>query len=414
MDQGGKVYFDVSFTRAQPATVGISRTVRRLFGELGRQNWSPIPVAFHSRGFRVVEAPQKVQAGVARPDNRLFNLVTGRFFRRIVALALHAPWALLSQLWGVASTRIFNGMTGENQPVAFRSGDLLLMCDASWNYQAWVPIRRARESGAKVVLLVYDLIPLSHPQFCYRLTTLIFERWLAKMLPSADAVICISKATQDEVNAWLDSRALPHRPPVGHFHLGADVGSDPDETVRLRTFFSGDAPAFVTVGSIEPRKNHVQLLDVFERLWADGSPARWLVIGRPTIDSEELVLRLRNHPEHGNRLVTLFDGSDGEIRYAYSRCKALVFPSLAEGFGLPLVEARACGSRVVASDLAVFREFADEGVRFFKAGSVDALEGALRAEMQYPVDAKVPQAKLLSWSGSGEQFVHVTRRLLGK
>lgn len=407
-----RVFYDISFTRTQSGTVGISRTVRRLFAELERLGYAPVPVAFHSQGFRRVEPAEAAPAGGARPQNPLLKLVSGSFFRKVATLALHVHWALLSRAWGVASTRIFNGMTRNAEPVEFAPGDLLLLCDASWNYEAWIPVERARTRGAKVLLLVYDLIPIRYPQFCYRLTTLIFGHWLEQMLPRCDAVICISKATQDEVAAWISQQAMPRSPALGYFHLGSDLNACVTGSDRLCAFFTAGTPSFVSVGSIEPRKNHEQLLDAFERLWAGGSQARLLIAGKPTVDCEALIERLRKHPEQGARLLTLFDATDGEIRYAYGRCNALVFPSLAEGFGLPLVEARACGCRVIASDLAVFREFADEGVRFFKAGSASALEEALREEMRSPPSGPPARAELLSWAGSGAQFVHVMRRLL--
>jgi len=409
--EGRRVFFDISFTRTQSGTVGISRTVRKLLGELDRQHCSPIPVAFHSSGFRLVNADRIAPPEAARRERRLLNLVQGRLFRQVVSLALRLPWALLSRSWAFASTRIFNGMSRDASPVTFRSGDVLFMCDASWNYAAWVPVQHARDQGAKVVLLVYDLIPIHHPQFCFRLTTLVFEHWLRKMVPRSDAVIGISRATQEELSKWISKFGV-QAPPLGYFHLGADLECSTEATPRLRNFFAGGAPTFVSVGTVEPRKNHVQLLDVFDRLWAAGSNARWLIVGKPTIDCEQVVLRLHRHRENGRRLMTIADASDGEIRYAYTQCRALVFPSLAEGFGLPLVEARACECRVIASDLPVFREFADEGVTFFSAGSADALEAALRSELAKPSDRYKPVAKLPSWADSGAEFVNVARRLL--
>ncbi len=409
---GGRIFHDVSFTRTQSGTVGISRTVRRLFAELERLGYAPVPVAFHSQGFRRVEPAEAPSTGAARSQNPLLKLVSSSFFRKVATLALHVPWALLSRAWGVASTRIFNGMTRNAEPVKFAPGDLLLLCDASWNYEAWIPVERARTQGAKVLLLVYDLIPIRYPQFCYRLTTLIFDYWLKQMLPRCDAVICISKATQDEVADWIARQAMARSPALGYFHLGSDLNACVTGSDRLRAFFTAGTPSFISVGSIEPRKNHEQLLNAFERLWAGGSSARLLIAGKPTVDCQRLVRRLADHSESGARLMTLFDASDGEISYAYRQCKALVFPSLAEGFGLPLVEARACGCRVLASDLPVFREFADEGVRFFAAGSADALELAIRAELERPSGEPVPKARLLSWAASGSEFAAVASRLL--
>lgn len=409
---GCRVFYDVSCTRTLPGTVGISRTVRRIFGELERQGWNPTAVGFNSDGFRRVSWPETVQAESARPESRLLSSVVRRLLRQAVSAALHVPWLPVSQTWSMATAHIFDGLTRDCEHVEFQPGDLLILCDASWNYPAWLATARARAQGAKVMLMVYDLIPLSHPQFCHRLTTHIFGHWLGKMLSLADGAICISKATRDEVASWLSHQASGRKPPLGFFHLGSDIEQAPEPSERLERFFGERAACFVAVGSIEPRKNHVQLLEAFESLWAEGSTARLLIAGKPTTDCEQLLLRLRTHPERGGRLLTVFDASDGELRYAYSRCNALVFPSLAEGFGLPLVEARASGCRVIASDLAVFREFADPGVVFFDAGSTAALKAAIQKVLAQREDGQAPPTRSLSWAGSGAQFVQETSRLL--
>jgi alpha-1,2-rhamnosyltransferase len=297
--------------------------------------------------------------------------------------------------------------------VDFRPCDWLVLGDESWNYPAWRAAARARELGAKTILLLYDLIPLRHPEFCAALFARVFPQWLLRMISNCDAVMCISRATEKELQAFCAERGISC-PPTAHFRLGSDVLPEGGGTARavLREFVLSSSPCFAAIGTIEPRKNHELLLAVFDRLWASGLDARLLVAGRSHPDSQGLVERMQQHPQQGRRLLTLLDASDAEIDMAYSSCRALLFPSLAEGFGLPLVEARARGCSVIASDLPALMELGDEGVHFFRAGDPDGLEALVRRFAAAPEPVRVAPMKIFGWSDSAAQFVNVAAALL--
>ncbi|MDB5871166.1 MAG: glycosyltransferase family 1 protein [Ramlibacter sp.] len=374
-----RLWFDVSYTRTQYGSIGITRTVRRLFEEIKAQGVQCEPVAFHSSGFRRAELARGTEP---RPDHvpghaeRLFQWVTGKLARRLVLLALKVlPWPLLRRLWQISSAWTFNALSAKAEPVRFRPGDILVLADASWNYPAWLAAQQARRQGARVLLLVYDLMPIRHPQFCFALVPKLFEAWLREMTGCADLIISISKATDDDLRAWARANSLPLAP-TGHFRLGSDATAQAASQVRqqLEAFLDGAGACFAAIGSFEPKKNYPLLIEVFERLWARGEDIRLLIAGRPTSDCAAFIEMLRSHPRQGTQLLTLHDASDAEVAAVYTRCRALLFPSLFEGFGLPLVEARARGCLVLASDIPAFSELADEGVILFENNSAEALE----------------------------------------
>jgi alpha-1,2-rhamnosyltransferase len=407
-----RLFFDVSYTRTQEGAVGITRTVRRLLHEISVRNdgryLAPVPVAFHSSGFREVQTP--VAGGPSLAKDSTYRSVTGPLARRMVGALLALPWRWVGGLWGLASTTIFDRMTRGAAPIAFAPGDVLLLCDAGWNFEAWRAVAAAKRAGAKSVLLVYDLIPLREPQFCYRLTTLVFRGWLHRMLACVDGVVCISRSTQEDLAAYARELGLP-MPRATFVHLGCNVPQATPDGARLAALFDG-GPVFVCVGTIEPRKNHAQLLDAFETLWARGSPARLLVAGKPTIESDSVVKRLCAHPERGGRLAYFADMTDAELMFAYANARGVVLPSLAEGFGLPLVEARAVGCHVIASDLPVFRELADAGVELVERGSTVRLAAAVQAACERP-PGRVPAGKhIQSWADAGRDFMNRVDELL--
>ena len=138
------------------------------------------------------------------------------------------------------------------------------------------------------------------------------------------------------VVAWLGTDPLP-------------IGSADDPPAR---------PTFVTVGTIEARKNHLLLLDVWSRLaerLGDQTP-RLLIIGQRGWEADEVFERLdKDETLHGH-VVELSRCSDDELVHHLSSARALLFPSFVEGYGLPLIEALDAGVPVIASDLPVFRE----------------------------------------------------------
>jgi glycosyltransferase involved in cell wall biosynthesis len=424
VNSGARVWFDVSYTRTQAGNIGITRTVRRLFEEmhaLARASGTVCePVAFHSAGFRQVAHPAALPREDAPPASaggRMFRLLSGPTGRRLISVGQSLlPAALLRWIWSISSRWTFNALSRDAAKVSFTPGDVLFIADASWKYPAWTAARRARLQGAKVVLLVYDLMPIRRPEFCFALVPLLFGNWLRRMIVCSDAVLCISQATAADLLSWVQEEGLGRRalPPTAHFRLGCDTQPPGAAVARadLTRFLGGDAACFSAVGSIEPKKNYAFLLEVFEKLWSRGFDFRLVIAGRPTPECESLVRRLRAHPEQRHRLLTVLDATDAEVAQLYARSRALIFPSLMEGFGLPLVEARTLGCPVIASDLPVFLELADEGVSFFDRTSEQALDALVIEHAARDRRKMVRPQPPFSWRDSALQCDSIMQQLL--
>ena len=416
MNAARRLFIDVSYTRTQTGNVGITRTVRRMTDALraleAEASLSCAPVSFHTSGFRLSPAAAIAGPSSAKPGSpaRLFRWLSSGRIRTALSLCVPLPW--LHAAWALTTRATFDGVSAGEAPVEFRAGDWLILADESWNYRAWLAAEKARQRGVKVVLVLYDLIPLRQPQFCAPLFTRVFYGWLRQMLKHSDAIMCISAATEKDLHAYAKEHVLA-LPGTGHFRLGSDVPVANSAPVRnvVQAFLSADGPCFAAIGTIEPRKNYSMLLTVFERLWTRGVDARLLLAGRPHPDCELLVERMMVHPEQGRRLLTLLDASDSEINLAYSECSALLFPSLAEGFGLPLVEARARGCTVIASALPALLELKDEGVHFFKPDSADELEALILDQASAPVRHRPQPPRTVTWRESATQFLAEVRRL---
>lgn len=418
----GRVFFDTTFTRTQSGNVGITRTVRRLAEELRRvlpEGSDFVPVAYHRDGYRVVEAP--LAAGTANtpakaPSDslpaRALRALSDSPLRRVVVRWMPLP--LLARAWAVYNWVIFNRLTRAAAPARFRPGDLLLLCDAAWCYPTWKLAAAARAEGARVVVLVHDLIPVQQPAYANPLVTVVFGRWLAATLRVTDAVICNSRATADDLRAYAGAQGLA-LPPVSHFRLGSDparAAGAGQPRPEIAAFVRSGAPCFGAVGTIEPRKNHAGLLQAFEGLWAQGHDVRLVVMGRVNGECHQFAQDLQRHAEAGKRLLVVFDASDEEVDLVYRECRALVFPSLAEGFGLPLVEARARGCPVIASDLPVFAELADAGVFLFDRTDVASLQAQVLRHAVADFRPRVGTMAPFTWHDSAREFLAVANELL--
>lgn len=254
-------------------------------------------------------------------------------------------------------------------------------------YRGW------RSAGVSVNFLVYDLLPVLRPDHFPPDTEAIFEHWLHAIGTNADRLICISGAVADETRTWLQAN-LPQQPlpELAVVHLGADIDASlpstglPDDAPAVLANIAA-APSFLMVGTIEPRKGHLQSLDAFERLWAEGMDVRLVVVGgegwkgvpdsgRRTIPA--IVARLATHPELGRRLHWLRGISDEYLEMVYRATTCLLVPSEGEGFGLPLIEAARHGLPVIARDIPVFREVAGEHAHYFTGLDGTALAACVR------------------------------------
>jgi alpha-1,2-rhamnosyltransferase len=290
-------------------------------------------------------------------------------------------------------------------------GDLVLVADAGWSVPDFSGLlAHVRASGARLGVVVYDLIPIEQPALCTPATR-AFERYVGRILEGADFVLAISEATRQAVLRLAATRGRPpERLPSGVFRLGAEldlrhVGGLRDEVAAV---LHGGAPVYLAVGSVEVRKNLGLVLDAFDELWERGHDVALVIAGRFGWRSEYLVERIRLHPLFGQRLFLFQDLSDAELGTAYERAAGVVCASLAEGFGLPIVEALAHKTAVFASDIPAHREVGAKHCVFFDRRSPSELRRAIEAfETSGSLPPEVAPPATFSWPGWWESTVEL-------
>lgn len=312
-----------------------------------------------------------------------------------------------------AYARRFGASAAEDDtPIQVREGDIFFGLDLCPNE---VPANAAvlqdlRRHGVRLYFMVYDLLPITHAEMFVAGARPWFSHWLRTVAQMADGLICISRAVADELLAWLEHETIrrPDTLHIGYRHLGADLpreaAAQPLSTAEAALLAGLPArPSLLMVGTLEPRKMHGQALDAFELLWARGADATLLIVGKLGWKMGLLGERLRQHPEAGRRLFWLEQASDAMLLQLYARASALLAASVAEGFGLPLIEAAQHGLPLIARDIPVFREVGAGHAWYFSADGSEALADALQAWLAlHAAGAAPPSAGLphLSWAQS--------------
>jgi glycosyltransferase involved in cell wall biosynthesis len=210
-------------------------------------------------------------------------------------------------------------------------------------------IAAMRRHGCHFVPLIHDLIPLHHPEFARPGQAEAHRNRITTTAAMADAIIVNSAATAAELTPWMAARPAP--PPIAVAPLGVAPPQVDAPPVALR-------PYFVVLGTIEPRKNHLLLLNLWRQFATTHGPAapRLVVVGRRGWENENVLDMLERCAALDGLVREAGTLPDREVASLLRGARALLFPSFAEGFGLPLAEALALGVPVVASDLPALRE----------------------------------------------------------
>jgi glycosyltransferase involved in cell wall biosynthesis len=214
------------------------------------------------------------------------------------------------------------------------------------DYARWLA-----KSGCRPIYMVHDLIPLTHPEFCRPGEDARHRLRLQTILKTAAAVVTNSRATLDELTAFAATAGLP-LPPSTAAPLAAWSLPLPATTSPI------PFPYFIMLGTIEPRKNHWLILQVWRRLVEiHGAAApRLVLVGQRGWECENVVDMLERCSFLKDHVIELSGCSDTALSTYLFHARALLFPAFTEGYGLPLAEALAMGTPVIASDLKVFKE----------------------------------------------------------
>lgn len=277
--------------------------------------------------------------------------------------------------------------------------------------------RAAKRSS--VVVTCHDLIAvrsaLGEELHCpVSFTGRVLQRWILRSLRHADTVVCVSESTRDDAER-LVGRGNPS-PKLETIHNGLNYSyrklTLEDALARLSAVPNLAMPFILHVGSNLPRKNRDAVLRIFART-KDNWNAR-IVFAGDALDAEQRALS--EQLKIADRVIEIENASDQLLEALYSCATALLYPSLSEGFGWPIIEAHACGCPVVCTDIAPMPETAGDAGLLHQASdeagfAADILRLNDPAERRIWSEKSVRNAERFSTEKMISRYIDVYRSL---
>ncbi len=235
------------------------------------------------------------------------------------------------------------------------------------------PVRR----GVRIVT-VHDLAFLIHPECADHHLREFLERAVPRSAAEADYIIADSENTRNDVICLLDAK--PDR--VFVVHGGVDSSFRPassDAVTEVRNTYELNDRYVLAVGVIEPRKNFPRLIEAYSRFRArTGMDCQLVIAGGKGWLSEETFSQAERSPFPSDIRFTGYV-PDKDLAALYTGAELFAYPSLYEGFGLPVLEAMACGTPVVCANTSSLPEFAGDAALLVSPEDSDAIADALEA-----------------------------------
>lgn len=245
-----------------------------------------------------------------------------------------------------------------------------------------------------------------------------FTRAMRKSIEEADAVVAVSHSTKEDILRFTSAKAdnitvIPH---AASDTFNADEVTD-DDVAKIKRDYGIEGPYWFFVGRRNPYKNFNALLRAWKLFRDETGIDSWLVVTGAYGDLERFEIAYLM--EHGleTRLVMTRTVDDQRLRSLYRGAAAFIFPSLYEGFGIPVLEAFACRTPCILADTRVFREVAQDAALYFEPYSDESfakqMTQALDPDMRDGLIAKGSERlKAYSWDESARQLAELYSRLV--
>ncbi|WP_333834391.1 glycosyltransferase family 1 protein [Rubrimonas sp.] len=317
-------------------------------------------------------------------------------------------------------TAMVREMIKVTQPVAIAPGSVVVILGAFWIFPQALPIFfRLRQSGVKIGVYIYDLIPYSHPEFCVSTNITDFVYNFVYLVYSSDFILTISERTRLDVTGFLAEIGVEKPVEVVPLAHELKLSVDPiDEPAWLER--AGLTEDFVLcVGSIEVRKNHMLLFHLWRRLHrlhGDALP-KLVFAGRQGWLVENLLTQLEATRYVGGRIVILRETSNAELSALYKACLFTVYPSFVEGWGLPVGESLVFGKPCAASGASSIPEVGGDLVEYFDPHCLPEAETVITRLLFDPEHRARQTARIArefrprAWADCAAAFDAAVRRL---
>jgi glycosyltransferase involved in cell wall biosynthesis len=336
--------------------------MRKLFANQNRLT-PPPPPAPRPRHNLATSLRAALGAAGARLPGHLQPALTD-LYRSVMAVG-RQTWRVTSELARLAKVAARRARPSACHWTAMHCapGDVLLTAGGSWEQPGYYDVVGSLKAaaGVRVVPVVYDLIPHKFPQFFPHYFPPMFRAWLAELVREADQVVAISESTKRDLAVFSEERGLPS-PPCAVIRLGDTPNPSARARVPRNWAERAAEPFVLSVGTIEIRKNHLLLYQVWRRLLEERGEAvpPLVMAGQRGWLSGDLQYQMHYDPQVQDRVVILDGLTDEELTWLYRHCLFTVYPSYYEGWGLPVAESLSHGKYCITSNTSSLPEIAGD------------------------------------------------------
>jgi glycosyltransferase involved in cell wall biosynthesis len=287
----------------------------------------------------------------------------------------------------------------------FAKGDSYISVGLDWeNKDLPYLYRLKKQVGLRVVLCCYDVIPVRLPHLCVGDVAARFANYFADVAWCADKILCISECTQRDLLALLSELGAP-TPETTVVKLGCQVSHALDANISAEVKAILEDKFILFVSTIERRKNHEVLYRAYTRLVDKGVTGlpKLVFVGMPGWGVNELLTDIGLDPRTKEYIRILNNVSDSDLMRLYQSCTMTAFPSLYEGWGLPVAESLAAGKYCLASSAASVPEVGGDLLDYLDPWNISEWVDALEKYLFVPGELALKEAaikhryKPISW-----------------
>ncbi len=426
-----RIFVDATYTLCSGKSSGIERVVRSIIRESTQCKLGFVPQVVISHDGRFYPISDRQVAQLAKPARMQSNVRSklpqvyeklAKALCKVIPSRNLRKWLLPEAghlgMFKVPHTlyeKFSRKMVVKNsKPIEPTDGDLFLLPDAYWPRRGvWAAVDHARERGAMIATVLYDLIPVTHPEFVGLKRKESFLQYLYNVATKSDLIVAISDTVRNQVVEFLPTicQDQTYCKDVRSFELGAELSSSKGHVRKaVQELFKPELEKtpYLMVATFDPRKNHRYLISAFDLLWQKQPDLKLCLVGRVGWLCEDILIQLEKHPRRNRDLFVFHDLSDAELQYCYSSSRGVVFPSIVEGFGLPIVEALWHGQKTFASDTPIHREVGRNDCSYFDLAEPQSLVDSILDWESQRAHSKpqLPMRQPIAWSESNLQLFH--------
>lgn len=304
-------------------------------------------------------------------------------------------------------------------PHAFTSKDTVLVLGNAWdNKYMFLDLgKKKAKEGFELVNVVYDLIPLVEPQFFGGMLTAQYAEYMFEAAANSDLVLPISVNTEKDLAKFCEQAGL-NMPKSSVIRLGDELGETVESAVP--GWYRG-SPFILCVGTIEVRKNHILLYYTYKQLLEtmDSKDIPELVIiGSKGWFTGDVTMLFEKDPEISKKVRLFHHTNDAELQWLYENCLFTVYPSMYEGWGLPVAESLARGKVILSSNSSSMAEISKEYVDYFSpydpVQCTELIKRYLSPKRRQEREAEVAKYRTTTWESTYKQVVKKVAELKTK